>query len=188
MSGRRNEDVVDLLTAQHEQIGALLDRLRADHDDKQGLFAELVRLVAVHESAEEEIVHPVARRCRFGADDIVKHRLTEERAVKHALAELRDLGVDHPEFDEKLAKFADAVASHAANEEAEEFTMLRKQFSANQLEKMAASVRQAEAVAPTRLHPHAGESPLANLFAGPPLALFDRARDTVRHWRRGQDR
>ncbi|WP_228782529.1 hypothetical protein [Nocardia abscessus] len=48
---------------------------------------------------------------------------------------------------------------------------------------MAGSVRAAEAVAPTRPHPHAGESAAANLLAGPPLALFDRARD----WRQKQD-
>ncbi|WP_406280044.1 hemerythrin domain-containing protein [Nocardia sp. NBC_00881] len=181
------QDVVDLLTAQHEQITTLLRRLRAGHDAKQEVFTELVRLLAVHESAEEEVVHPVARRARFGADDVVRPRLEEENEAKRALSELYDLGVEHPDFDAKLAGFADAVAAHAAHEEAEEFTMLRSQYSSHQLERMAGSVRAAEAVAPTRPHPHAGESALANLVAGPPLALFDRVRDAVRDWRHKQD-
>jgi hypothetical protein len=44
-------------------------------------------------------------------------------------------------------------------------------------------VRVAEATAPTRPHPHAGESAAANLVAGPPLAVFDRVRDKARDWR-----
>ncbi|MEU2032935.1 hemerythrin domain-containing protein [Nocardia amamiensis] len=183
-----DQDVVDLLTAQHEEITSLFAQLRAGHDAKQDVFTDLVRLLAVHESAEEEVVHPVAGRARFGADDeVVKPRLAEENEAKRALSELYDLGVDHPEFDAKLAAFADAVAEHAAHEEAEEFTLLRAQYSSTQLRRMAGSVRAAEAVAPTRPHPHAGESAVANLLAGPPLALFDRARDAVRDWRSTQD-
>jgi hypothetical protein len=47
---------------------------------------------------------------------------------------------------------------------------------------MAGVVRAAEAAAPTRPHPAAGESAVANVMAGPPLALFDRVRDAVRDW------
>ncbi|WP_245548020.1 hemerythrin domain-containing protein [Nocardia pneumoniae] len=182
-----DQDVVDLLTAQHQEITSLLEQLKAGHDAKQDVFTHLVRLLAVHESAEEEVVHPVAGRARFGADEVVKPRLVEENEAKRALSELYDLGVDHPEFDAKLAAFADAVVEHAAHEEAEEFTLLRAQYSSTQLRRMAGSVRAAEAVAPTRPHPHAGESAVANLLAGPPLALFDRARDAVRDWRSKQD-
>jgi hemerythrin superfamily protein len=187
MNERSQQDVVDLLTAQHEQITALMEQVKSGNDAKQEVFNELVRLLAVHESAEEEVVHPVAGRAMFGADNVVKPRLAEENQAKHALADLYDLGVEHADFDAKFAEFADAVAAHAAHEEAEEFVMLRKQYSAHQLERMAGSVRAAEAMAPTRPHPHAGESALANLVAGPPLALFDRARDAVRGWRREQD-
>jgi hypothetical protein len=45
---------------------------------------------------------------------------------------------------------------------------------------MAGLVRAAEAAAPTRPHPAAGESAAANMIMGPPLALFDRIRDAVR--------
>jgi hemerythrin superfamily protein len=180
-------NVVDLLTDQHEQVRLLLERLKSGPDNKQSLFNELVRLLAVHESAEEEIVHPLARRSIFGADEVVKPRLAEEYNAKRALSELYDLGVDHPEFDAKLSEFADAVADHAAHEEAEEFPILRKQFSDNQLRRMVGWVRAAEMMAPTRPHPHAGQTALANVVAGPPLALFDRARDAIRDWRRGQE-
>lgn len=184
MTTASTEDVVDLLTAQHAQIKALFAQLKSGQGDKSELFKELVRLLAVHESAEEEAVHPVAARARFGVDQMVDRRRAEENHAKHALAELYDLGITHPDFDTKLAEFADAVIDHATHEENEEFPLLRQQFSVHQLEHMAGSVRAAEAVAPTRPHPMAGESALANLLAGPPLAVFDRVRDAVRDWRR----
>ncbi|MCC3312402.1 hemerythrin domain-containing protein [Nocardia africana] len=177
-------DVVDLLVAQHRRIEDLLGTLRAGPDDKQNLFEELVRLLAVHETAEEEVVHPAAARAQFGAKPMVDNRLAEENQAKHDLAELYDLGVDHPEFDAKLSAFADAVLEHAEHEEKEEFVLLRQSFSGTQLTHMANTVRGAEAMAPTRPHPHAGESRAANLVAGPPLAVFDRARDALRNVRR----
>ncbi|WP_063040124.1 hemerythrin domain-containing protein [Nocardia pseudovaccinii] len=181
--GKLDQNVIDLLTDQHEQIRRLLEKLRSGQDDKRELFTELVRLLAVHETAEEEVVHAVARRAAFGADDIIGPRLAEENAVKHALADLYDMGVDHPDFDAKLAAFADKVSAHAAHEETEEFPFLLKQFSVNQLERWAGMVRAAERLAPTRPHPHAGETGLANLVMSPPLAVFDRARDVLRDMR-----
>ncbi|MFD7842958.1 hemerythrin domain-containing protein [Nocardia sp. NPDC059764] len=177
------QDVVDLLTAQHEQIATLLEQLKSEREDQEELLTELVRLLAVHESAEEEVVHPIAKRAKFGAEEMVDARLEEESHAKRALTKLYDLGVHHPNFQSELADFADAVADHAAHEEAEEFVLLRRQYSASQLQHMAGAVRAAEAVAPTRPHPHTGSSAAANLIAGPPLAVFDRVRDAVRDWR-----
>lgn len=110
---------------------------------------------------------------------MVENRLAEENEAKRDLAELYDLGVDNPEFDAKLSAFARAVLAHAEHEEKEEFALLRQSFSGTQLTHMANTVRGAEATAPTRPHPHAGELRAADLVAGPPLAVFARARRTA---------
>ncbi|WP_054814713.1 hemerythrin domain-containing protein [Nocardia arizonensis] len=180
MTSTRGQDVVDVLTAQHREIEALLERLRAGGGDTEALFGELVRSLAVHEAAEELVVHPLAQRARFGAEEIVEPRLREESEAKHALSDLWHLGVEHPDFPDKLAAFADAVSAHAEHEEVEEFPLLRRQYSANELQNMARTVRRAEAMAPTRPHPHTGTSAPANMLAGPPLAVFDRIRDALR--------
>jgi len=177
--------VVELLLEQHNEIKSLFTHLRtAKGAQKRELFEDLVRLLAVHESAEEEVVHPTARRNLEGGDAIVDKRLHEEDEAKHELAELYDLGVDHPDFDARLATFADAVVEHATHEESEEFLKLRNELSADQLRTLAGAVRAADAMAPTRPHPSAGGSATANLVAGPPLAMFDRVRDAVRDWTR----
>jgi hemerythrin superfamily protein len=184
----RQQDVVDLLLEQHDQIESLFSQVAAaEGRQKRELFEDLVRLLAVHESAEEEVVHPAARRNIDGGDQIVESRLHEEHEAKQALSDLYDLGVDHPEFDTRLATLAQAVITHATHEENDEFVYLRQNVPADKLQRMAGALKAAEATAPTRPHPRAGESATANLLAGPPIAVFDRIRDAVRDWNRSDN-
>ena len=177
-------DAVELLLAQHEEIKTLFEQVAsAQGDDKRELFDDLVRLLAMHETAEEEVVHPVARRNLDDGDDIVDSRLAEENDAKQVLSDLYEMGVDAPGFDEALAELAQDVIAHAEAEEAEEFITMREVLDADQLRRMATAIRAAQAMAPTRPHPAAGESATANILAGPPLAVFDRMRDAVRDWR-----
>jgi len=177
----QDQDVVDLLLAQHEQVKELFQQLTtARGEAKRALFHDLVRMLAVHESAEEQIVHPAARKT--AGDAVVDARLKEEDEAKRVLAHLAEMDTDDPTFDSALAAFAAAVLDHAEHEEHEEFVTLRAEHDPARLRRMAGAVRAAEAVAPTRPHPSGGESATANLVTGPPLALFDRARDAVRDW------
>jgi hemerythrin-like domain-containing protein len=185
MTTAQEQDVVDLLLEQHDEIKSLFSQVEtAQGAAKRELFEDLVRLLAVHESAEEEVVHPTARRKLDDGEQVVDERLEEEDEAKHALAELYDMGVDHSEFNGKLSTLAQAVTQHAMREESEEFLRLRQTLEPDQLRRMAGALRAAEATAPTRPHPRAGESAAANILAGPPLAIFDRVRDAVRDWSR----
>jgi hemerythrin-like domain-containing protein len=180
----QDQDVIELLLDQHDQIRSLFSQVQtAQGATKRELFEALVRLLAVHESAEEEVVHPTARRKIDSGDQVVDSRLHEEDEAKHVLAELYDMGVDDPKFDSKFAALSNAVNQHAMHEETEEFPYLRQNLPAEQLRRMAGAVRAAEMMAPTRPHPQTGESMAANLIAGPPMAIFDRMRDAVRDWR-----
>jgi hemerythrin superfamily protein len=184
MTSLQQKDVVSLLLEQHNEIKNLFTQLAtAQGAQKRDLFQDLVRLLAVHESAEETVVHPAARRAIEDGDQVVESRLREEDEAKHALAELYDLGVDHPDFDRKLAALRGAVIAHATREENDEFLYLRQHLPAERLQRMAGALKAAEKVAPTRPHPKTGESATANLLAGPPVAMFDRIRDAVRDWR-----
>ncbi len=184
MTHVQQKDVVDVLLEQHNEIKTLFNQVaNARGEHKRELFEDLTRLLAVHESAEEEVVHPVARRTLDNGEQVVERRLQEEDQAKHTLAELYDLGVDHPDFDSRFSMLAQAVLAHATQEENAELRYLRQYVPAERLQRMAGAFRVAEKVAPTRPHPHAGESAAANLLAGPPLAVFDRVRDALRDWR-----
>jgi len=55
----QEQDVVDLLLSQHNEVKALFARVKSSTGEaKRDAFQELVRLLAVHESAEEQVVHP----------------------------------------------------------------------------------------------------------------------------------
>ncbi|HTX93924.1 MAG TPA: hemerythrin domain-containing protein [Mycobacterium sp.] len=172
-------DVVDFLVSQHEQIKSLFAQtLSASGQEREKAFVELRRLLAVHETAEEEIVHPRAKRKLADGAAVVDKRLHEEHEAKTVLQNLEKLDVDSAEFTQQLTELRDAVVDHAEHEEQEEFSKLGEELSSEELERMGRAAKLAEAIAPTR--PHAGvESQAANLAAGPFAAMLDRARDAI---------
>ncbi|TMR15525.1 hemerythrin domain-containing protein [Nonomuraea turkmeniaca] len=173
-------DVIDLLLAQHAMIRDLFDEVEQAPADKRGeAFTRLVRLLAVHETAEEEIVHPYARRKIDGGDAVVEDRLAEENEAKELLMRMDEAGPEAPDFTQNLAMLRAAVEAHARSEERYEFTQLRGHTSEAERRSMATGVKAAEAMAPT--HPHPGtESATKNVLVGTPVAMMDRVRDVIR--------
>ncbi|MFF6984486.1 hemerythrin domain-containing protein [Streptomyces sp. NPDC008343] len=176
----RDTDVVALLMRQHGDIRNLFDEVEASTgEERRDAFRRLVRLLAVHETAEEEVVHPFARRALPGGEQVVEDRLAEERAAKETLSALDDLDTDDPKFMPQLMKLRRDVQEHARAEERYEFIHIRRSTDAAGLAAMAKAVKAAEAMAPTRPHPGV-ESAAANVALGPIAALTDRTRDAVR--------
>jgi hypothetical protein len=182
------DDVVDLLLVQHARIEELLLLVAGGTGDtRREAFDDLVHLLAVHETAEEELIHPLVRTLPgTGGDALVEDRLAEERQAKEMLSTLIDGGVDAPGFDVGITLLRESVLEHARHEERYEFTALRQHVPAERLRKLATAFAAAEAVAPTRPHPGA-ESAKANLAAGPVLAVADRVRDAIRSASDGKD-
>lgn len=173
-------DVVDLLVAQHARIRELfLEATSTTGSDRADAVHRLVRLLAVHETAEEEIVHPLARTTAPGGDALVDDRLREEHDANELLARIDGMDADDPGLPRLLDELRAAVLRHARSEERYEFTWLRQRCSPEVLQSLATAVRAAERVAPT--HPHPGtETATRNLLTGPVAALTDRVRDAVR--------
>jgi hemerythrin superfamily protein len=176
------DDVVKFLKGQHDLIKDLFEEvLAASSDDaREKAFTVLRQLLAVHETAEEMVVHPRARRELSGGDEIVDSRLHEEHEAKEQLQKLESMDIGSQAFLKELSEFQQAVLEHAEREELEEFDKLRRELDADDLKRMTSAVRAAEAIAPTR--PHAGvESATANFVVGPFASMLDRARDAVQN-------
>lgn len=171
-------DVVTFLKDQHEEIRRLFQELRAPASDRAELFQCLVRLLAVHETAEEMVVHPQARRSADGSA-VVQARLDEEAEAKQTLADLERRGVDDPAFTTELAAFERAVLEHAEREEREELPLLAS-LDDEASQAMTSLLQVAEDMAPTHPHPHGPESALGNMIVGPFVSVADRVRDTLR--------
>ncbi|EUA54495.1 hemerythrin HHE cation binding domain protein [Mycobacterium xenopi 4042] len=150
--------MTQFLVGQHERIKSLFaETLKASGKQREKTFIELRRLLAVHETAEEEIVHPRAKRKIPNGDKVVGARLQEENEAKKVLNHLESLDVDSDEFSSQLTELRDAVVQHAEHEEQEEFAKLEEQLDHDELQRMGRAVELAEAIAPTR--PHAGSNP-----------------------------
>ncbi|GHE93420.1 hemerythrin [Streptomyces werraensis] len=176
----RDDDVVSLLMRQHGDIRNLFDEVEATSGEgRRDAFRRLVRLLAVHETAEEEVVHPFVRRSVAGGQEIVEDRLKEEREAKEMLAVLDDMDPDGPDFLPKLIELRRDVQMHARAEERYEFIHIRRSTDVTDLAAMAKAIKAAEAMAPTRPHPGV-ESGAKNMALGPVAALMDRTKDTVR--------
>ena len=172
-------DVVTFLLEQHATIRGLFAEVEAAAPADRGKpFTRLRQLLAVHETAEEMVVHPQVRATAGGAA-VADARVDEERSAKKVLATVEDLRVDDPEFPARFAELRAAVLAHAEAEEREEFPLLAAEKDERTLEVMAKAVRAAEAIAPTHPHPRVN-SATANLMVGPVASLVDRTRDAVR--------
>jgi hemerythrin superfamily protein len=173
-------DIIVLLRQQHDEIR----RLFAETETSEGkarrdAFDRLRRYLAVHETAEEQILHPQARRSLDDGDEVVAARLAEEHEAKRMLAALERLDPAGEPFETLVAQLKAAVLEHADSEEAEEFPAFQARHPAYQRQAMGVALKVAEAVAPT--HPHPGvESARANLMVGPYAAMLDRSRDVLR--------
>jgi len=174
------DDVVKFLTDQHNLIKVIFDEVLSATETKarEKAFIELRQLLAVHETAEEMVVHPRVRHEAATGDEIVDARLKEEHDAKQMLSKLEDMDLGSQKFIDELTKFRDAVIDHAEHEENEEFTQLERNLKADDRERMAKAVLAAEAISPTR--PHAGvESAKMNFAIGPFASMLDRARDAI---------
>jgi hemerythrin superfamily protein len=174
------DDVVKFLKDQHNLIKDMFDEVLSASDPKarEKAFTDLRQLLAVHETAEEMVVHPRARNEIAGGDEIVDARLHEEHEAKQQLSKLEGMDVTSKEFIDELKKFRDDVVEHADHEENEEFNKLQRKLDSDDLGRMAKAVLAAEAIAPTRPHPGV-ESAKANFAVGPFASMLDRARDAI---------
>jgi hemerythrin superfamily protein len=173
-------DVVALLMRQHGDIRNLFDEVeRTSGDERRSAFRSLVRLLAVHETAEEEVIRPFTRTSVPDGGKVADERLAEEREAKEVLSRLDGMDTDDPKFLPELHTLRLDVMRHARAEERYEFNHIRRHAAKARLGSMATALKAAEAMAPT--HPHPGtESAVKNMTLGPVAALVDRTRDAVR--------
>ncbi|MGD1109886.1 MAG: hemerythrin domain-containing protein [Mycobacterium sp.] len=175
------DEVVAFLKAQHNLIEDMFDQvlLASDPEAREEPFAALRQLLAVHETAEEMVVHPRVRREAHAGDAIVDARLKEEHEAKEMLSQIEKLDITSQHFIDELTKLREAVLDHAEQEEIDEFPYLEEGLDISELKRLTTAVRAAQAIAPT--HPHPGvESAKLNFVLGPFASMLDRARDAIR--------
>jgi hemerythrin superfamily protein len=178
LSTRR--DVVTRVRRQHDTMRRLFDDVEAATPARRAeAFQPLVRLLAVHETAEEMVVYPALLLAGSEARAVVRARRLEEDQAKKDLAELEGLDAGSRQFLTQLRAFRAEVEAHAEAEEHEVLPLLDEHRAAHELRLMDLWFVTAEMVAPTHAHRFAPESATGNLLLGPAVALVDRVRDLL---------
>lgn len=165
-------DVVDLLLEQHEEARRLFAHLQGG-DGRRDTFDCLVRLLAVHETAEEEVVYPALRRLGPEGERAAEAGKAEEDEAKTLLSagegRCRRRGLRGPAGDGSLGR-----APPRRAEEREVFPLLRQSMDPDTLRSVRNPPEAAEAMAPTHTHPHGPESAIGNMIVGPFVAVVDK--------------
>lgn len=172
-------DVIRHLLEQHARIRELFATVKAAEgaEHKEKSFDQLRALLAVHETGEEMVLRPVSKR--VAGDDVADERNHEEAEANKVLAELEKMGVDHADFDEKLAAFEKSVDAHAEAEEHAEFPAILGGVDEEERHRLGTLLVNAEKTAPTHPHPSAAGSPAAVWAVGPFASMVDHARDAL---------
>lgn len=181
LSAGQGEEITELLRSRHDAARALMERHdgAGSEEEREGIVDELRRMLSVHESVEEQIVHPLARRVIPGGGSIVERLLQQEREAKDLLAGIERSQPGSAERTEQVTRFFAAVRQHAATEENELFPLLRLHVDATRRGRIGAAVERAESMAPTHPHPRAPSTPPGNVLLGTPVAVLDRVRDRM---------
>jgi hemerythrin superfamily protein len=175
------QDVVDVLTIDHAEVTALLgdiwgtpdSELRRDLTDT--VIAELVR----HSVAEEMYVYPAMRKHLPDGEAAVEHDTAEHKELEATMKQLEAVDVTDPRFTELLTQLQATLADHVADEEGQQFPLLRARVPRAELVEMAQKVQNAKKLAPTRPHPAAPNNQLFHKLVGPGVGLVDRLRDKL---------
>lgn len=174
--------IIDHLTSDHEQIKVLFsDVMFVRPENRADTFSQLVTALVQHEVAEEMVVYPEVRATAADGAAATEPRLREQAEAEQMLAQIESLDPRSPEFTAALAELSIAVINHAEAEERGVFPLLRTAQDPHALFELGARYQKAKQSAPTHPHPNAPDTPPANRVLGPITALFDRARDAVRH-------
>lgn len=172
------KSVSDLVTDQHVHIGKLLDEVAETAGvARRNAFDELRRMIVVHETAEEAVIHPVAERVD---PEMVQARLREENQLKRQLAELEELDVDDAAFVDAFGVLRRLVRAHTLAEERYELPLIEAAGGDVDQLRMATAMRQVEDLVPTHPHPRVGESPAGQLVGAPLAALVEKTRKAIR--------
>jgi len=121
----------DSLTAEHEAVLGIFDKLLATKDNQTAQRAMLLMKIGhaldKHAYAEEHVVYPSLREANNRMD---AERLEKEHGeVKTYLHRLQNMEKGSPEFLRLVGEFRNSVARHAKMEEQEIFPKLRSEIS-----------------------------------------------------------
>jgi hemerythrin superfamily protein len=180
-SAGANVDVVDILTADHREMIALIGQIHAAPEGAQrrDLADTLIAEVMRHAVAEEMFVYPAIEDHVPNGKEDVEHDKKEHDDIVKLMKQLEKSEPSEPAFMDLVRELEGQLTHHAGDEESDQFPKLRQHIPREKLVDMGAKVEKAKKLAPTRPHPSAPHSELFHKTVGPGVGMVDRLLDKL---------
>src|SRR3954467_9170293 len=151
MTDSGTPDVVDVLTADHRDVTALIGEIWTIRDPmmRRDLTDTAISELVRHAVAEEMYVYPAMRKYLTDGEKAVEHDIEEHKQLEQAMKQLESVDVSGAEFDAALRKLETLLADHVQDEESEQFPELRRRVPQEELTELAGKVQTAKKLAPT---------------------------------------
>lgn len=176
-------DAISLLRNDHRKVDELFERFERTSDravkQRREIVDEIIEELAKHALIEEQFLYPALRDRVPEKEDMVLEALEEHHVAKWLLLELHKLDAQAERFAAKVTVLAENIRHHVKEEERELFKLLKASFTREELDDLGMVMEDAKAVAPTRPHPRAPDTPPGNFVAGALSAILDRGMDLV---------
>jgi len=182
-------DVVDILTADHQEMIELFGQIEREPDvgQRRNLADTLIAEVMRHAVAEEMFVYPAVKEHVPNGAEEVAHDKQEHDEIVRMMKRIEDVDASDPAFLELVRQLETQLRHHANDEETDQFPQLRLNIPREKLVDLGKKVQNAKKLAPTRPHPHAPHSELFHKTVGPGVRMVDRLRDKLTGRQTGQD-
>ena len=134
--------VSETIREQHAAIARMLAEVQETTGRaRQTSFERLVRGLAAHEAAEQELVYPVLLDSGLVAAEVARMCAEDEARAAALMRELERDGVDSDGFPPRFAVFRNLVTRHAAREERTILPLLEQTQRAAVLERLGDDLR-----------------------------------------------
>jgi hemerythrin superfamily protein len=180
-SAGANVDVVDILTADHREMIALIAQIHAapDGSQRRDLADTLIAEVMRHAVAEEMFVYPAIEDHVPNGKEEVEHDKKEHDDIVKLMKQLEKAEPSDASFMDLIPELEGQLTHHAGDEESDQFPKLRQHIPREKLVDMGEKVEKAKKLAPTRPHPSAPHSELLHKTVGPGVGMVDRLLDKL---------
>ena len=181
MAEQTGQDVVDVLSSDHDEFLALVEKIKSTPEQEVRrdladiLIAELVR----HAVAEEMWVYPAMKKYLEDGEAAVEHDTEEHKELEVLMKRMEGSDPAEAEFLSIVGELEEVLRDHIDDEESEQFPQLRTRIPRDELVQMGERVEKTKKIAPTRPHPGAPNAELFHKTVGVGVGMVDRLRDKL---------
>lgn len=175
------QSIINLIKNDHKNVQGLFEKFRrlTAPKERYTVGTQIIKQLSIHASAEEEVLYPAIRNFTPDGYRIADHSTNEHQTVKELLYKADNMDVNDPNYVSIMLKAIEDTDHHIKEEEMDILPKFEKSVSPQTLDDLSKQFERAKDTAPTRPHPAAPNKPPFNIPLNMGTAPIDKLRDTL---------